>query len=70
MKAGRHICTECNSIYEEPKEALDPTKSKFDSLAESWKCECGAGKDKYQPCSCVQAADQKQVQHETSCAHS
>jgi len=53
MKPGRHICTACNAIYEEPKERLDPQKAAFASLPEDWKCQCGATKDKFQPCSCV-----------------
>lgn len=32
MKPGRHICTACNAIYEEPKEQVDDKKPAFDSL--------------------------------------
>ncbi len=70
MKPGRHICTECNGIYEEPNEKLDLNKASFDSLAEDWKCECGANKDKFQPCSCVSLnVKAAEHQHETSCGH-
>ncbi len=68
MKLGRHICTECNTIYEEPNETFDAGKAKFDSLEESWKCDCGAGKDKYQPCACVELKSEQG--HEDCCAHS
>jgi hypothetical protein len=37
----------------EPNEKFDAGKPKFDSLPDSWNCECGAGKDKSQPCACV-----------------
>ena len=55
MKPGRHICTECNFIYEETKEHPNiSTTRPFDELADDWKCpKCGAPKDKFQPCSCV-----------------
>ncbi len=66
MKPGRHICTVCNEIYEEPKEHLDPNKKPFESLAENWKCpSCEAGKDKYQPCSCVTLETERK--HEQHC---
>ncbi|CAN5348659.1 hypothetical protein BH11CYA1_BH11CYA1_45660 [soil metagenome] len=68
MKPGRHICTECNSIYEEPNEKLDPSKSSFDALPETWKCECGAEKDKFQSCSCVSLnSPASEHKHETHC---
>jgi rubredoxin len=68
MKPGRHICTACNAIYEEPQEKSDDTKPAFDSLPENWQCECGAGKDKYQPCSCVSLkSEHAEHKHETSC---
>jgi rubredoxin len=67
MKAGRHICTACNGIYEEPHEKLDPKKPSFESLPENWQCGCGAGKDQFQPCSCVSLEDIKEHQHETHC---
>lgn len=68
MKPGRHICTACNAIYEEPNEKLDTKKPSFDSLPEDWKCECGANKDQYQPCSCVSLkTDNAEHQHENSC---
>jgi len=54
MKAGRHICTVCNNIYEEPNCRDCGCDVPFNSLPENWLCpECGADKDKYQPCSCV-----------------
>lgn len=55
MKAGRHICTVCNNIYEEPDHPIEcGCKATFDQLPAEWRCpECGADKDKYQPCSCV-----------------
>lgn len=69
MKPGRHICTACNAIYEEPNEKLDPNKLSFDSLPDDWKCECGANKDKFQSCSCVSLnATAAEHKHETSCA--
>jgi len=43
MKPGRHICTACNAIYEEPNEKFDPNKKPFESLPAGWKCQCGAG---------------------------
>jgi rubredoxin len=68
MKPGRHICTACNAIYEEPNEHLDKGKQSFDSLPEDWKCECGAGKDKFQPCSCVALkTHDSHHHHETTC---
>ncbi|MBS2009871.1 MAG: rubredoxin [Cyanobacteria bacterium SZAS TMP-1] len=68
MKPGRHICTVCNAIYEEPNEKLDTKKASFDSLPEDWKCECGAGKDKFQPCSCVSVTIPSTThEHEDSC---
>jgi rubredoxin len=69
MKPGRHICTACNAIYEEPNEKLDPKKPLFESLPENWKCECGAAKEKSQPCSCVSLETPvKEHKHETHCA--
>ncbi len=55
MKTGRHICTVCNNIYEEPEHPKGcGCNATFETLPEDWQCpECGAGKDKYQPCSCV-----------------
>lgn len=55
MKSGRHICTVCNSIYEEFTEKLNcGCSSSFNELPEDWTCtECGADKDKFQPCSCI-----------------
>lgn len=58
MKPGRHICTVCNYIYEEPDQNKGDQDKKaavaFDQLPAGWKCpSCGAGKDMYQPCSCV-----------------
>lgn len=68
MKPGRHICTACNAIYEEPNEKHDPKKPSFDSLPEEWTCECGAGKDKFQPCSCVTIDGSANAhKHETHC---
>jgi rubredoxin len=68
MKPGRHICTACNAIYEEPKEQVDDKKPAFDSLPENWQCECGAGKDKYQPCSCVSVSvESREHKHENTC---
>jgi len=67
MKPGRHICTECNAIYEEPDEKLDPTRKPFDSLAKDWKCQCGAGKEMSQPCSCV-SIEVPEHKHEQHCA--
>jgi rubredoxin len=68
MKPGRHICTACNAIYEEPNEHLDPKKASFDSLPETWKCECGAGKDTFQPCSCVSVkSESAEHEHENTC---
>lgn len=68
MKPGRHICTACNAIYEEPHEKLDPKKPTFDSLPDHWLCECGAGKDKFQPCSCVSLDSAYERKHDTHCA--
>jgi rubredoxin len=68
MKPGRHICTACNAIYEEPNEKLDTSKPSFDSLPEDWKCSCGVGKEKFQSCSCVSLnPNTKDHQHETAC---
>lgn len=54
MIPGRHICTVCNNIYEDPAHSGCGCSSDFASLPDDWKCpECGADKDKYQPCSCV-----------------
>jgi rubredoxin len=69
MKPGRHICTACNAIYEEPNEKLDLKKPSFESLPDSWKCECGEGKATFQPCSCVSVkVDPKVHVHESHCA--
>ncbi|MBS2005130.1 MAG: rubredoxin [Cyanobacteria bacterium SZAS LIN-5] len=69
MKPGRHICTACNAIYEEPNEKLDTQKPSFESLPEDWKCDCGAGKDKFQPCSCISLkTEDAQHKHENNCA--
>ncbi|CAN5470774.1 hypothetical protein BH10CYA1_BH10CYA1_49640 [soil metagenome] len=69
MRAGRHICTACNAIYEEPNEKLDSSRPSFESLSEDWKCDCGANKDKFQSCSCVSvSANAAEHEHETSCA--
>jgi rubredoxin len=71
MKPGRHICTACNAIYEEPDEKLDPTKQPFESLPADWKCECGAGKETYQPCSCVEIKGQPtEHKHSEACEQS
>lgn len=56
MKPGRHICTGCNHIYEEPdsKHATANHDVPFEQLPDNWKCpSCGGSKDNYQPCSCV-----------------
>lgn len=63
MKPGRHICTVCNAIYEEPNEKLDTGKKPFESLPSDWKCECGAGKEMFQPCSCVSVESGKEHEH-------
>lgn len=59
MKAGRHICTVCNNIYEESSHSgTCGCATEFDELPENWKCpECGTDKDKYQPCSCISIGD-------------
>ncbi len=66
MQQGRHICTECNLIYEEPSESLDPNRKSFDSLPDSWKCGCGALKERFQPCSCA-SLEAQNYQHEQQC---
>jgi rubredoxin len=66
MKPGRHICTECNSIYEEPHESLDPNRKSFDSLPDSFKCQCGATKDMFQPCTCA-TVEEEELKHEQHC---
>lgn len=69
MKPGRHICTGCNAIYEEPNEKLDPNKKSFETLAKDWKCDCGANKEMYQPCSCV-SVKTTEHNHEKECVQS
>ncbi len=50
MKPGSLVCTVCNYLYEE----TDKSVSGFERLPDNWQCpECGADKDKFQPCSCV-----------------
>ena len=58
MKAGRHICTACNNIYEEPDHPLNcGCDADFGALPDEWRCpECGARKEMYQPCSCITVA--------------
>jgi rubredoxin len=60
MKPGRHICTVCNNIYEEPNCKDCGCDVPFNSLPDTWLCpECGADKDMYQPCSCITVATSK-----------
>lgn len=68
MKAGKHICTQCNAIYEEPDNCAEDKKS-FEELGTDWQCTCGATRDMYQPCSCV-SVEATEHKHEKKCIHS
>lgn len=66
MKPGRHICTVCNYIYEEPnrKAGSEQPLKPFDQLPEDWKCaSCGASKEMFQPCSCVSVTPSHAHEH-------
>lgn len=57
MPNGKTICTACNYIYDEAE-----SKASFNSLSDRWVCpECGANKEMFQPCSCVQLADSQYI---------
>jgi rubredoxin len=66
MKPGRHICTVCNYIYEEPGKKTESEQKlvPFDQLPENWNCpSCGGGKDMFQPCSCVSVTPAEAHEH-------
>lgn len=49
MEIGKHICTQCNAVYEEPDDLLAPKRDAFETLPEAWQCKCGASKEMYEP---------------------
>ena len=73
MGITKNICTVCNYIYDEtvgePRQNISPSVP-FDSLLELWCCpECKAGKEMFQPCSCVSVASGGSIfGHEETCS--
>ncbi|HEY9791403.1 MAG TPA: iron-sulfur cluster repair di-iron protein [Candidatus Obscuribacterales bacterium] len=53
--ATKSICTVCNYVYDESEHIQGSPTQKFKQLNDAWRCpDCGAEKEMFQPCSCIE----------------